>query len=153
MTSSPRPVFAGLLLAAALLTAGCGARQGTVTGTVSHRNGKKVAPGSVPLVPSTGLASSTAIQADGTYCIPNVPAGLAKAGIVSPNPRPTVLSRPGTVPGRPANLARPGRARPPVPAEVAKNWFPIKDVLADPQKSNLTVNVQRGNTSFDIPVE
>jgi len=42
MPCSPRPAFAGFLFAAALLASGCGSGKGTVSGTVAHKNGKKV---------------------------------------------------------------------------------------------------------------
>ncbi len=151
-----RRVAGASLLAFTLAVAGCGPARSTVTGSVVTSAGKIVPLGTVNLVASDGSPHSAQIQEDGTYTIQNVPVGLAKIGVTSPNPTaPPPGERPRVDPVRPP---RPDGGAPketgPAYSEAAKKaWFAISDALADPLSSKLTVQVVSGTTKHDIKVD
>lgn len=145
-----RPTRAAAL--ALLALAGCGGGTASVSGKVTFQ-GKPVVYGTVVLIGADGLPRSGQIQPDGTFTVPGVAVGTAKAAVSSPPP-------PGAEPAKKA--ARGGRdaedderAPPPPPAPVdpavVKGWFPLPEKYGDPDKSGLTVQVGSGQPAdFDL---
>jgi hypothetical protein len=126
--------------------AGC-ASKGNVTGKVTHK-GKPVASGSVTLIASDNLAYGTMISADGTYSIPNVPAGPVKIAVVSPNPG--AATRGTAMKGSGIDDASGG---PDLAAPAAGGWFEIPEKYADHQSSGLTATVRSPVTMIDLNLE
>lgn len=126
--------------------AGC-ASKGNVNGKVTHK-GKPVASGSVTLIASDKLAYATMINADGTFSIPNVPAGPVQIAVVSPNPG--AATRGSSKSGSGTDDASGG---PDVAAPAAGGWFEIPERYADHQSSGLTGTVRSPVTTIDLNLE
>jgi hypothetical protein len=128
--------FCILVMAAA---GGCGPARGTVTGKVTYKE-KSITWGTVSLFASDNMQYSGEITTDGTYAIPNVPSGLVKICVVSPNPD---NGKRGALLGndRIGNRRDPKQGRAP-PA----NWVPIPERYSDLQTTTLTGTVRNATT-------
>ena len=124
-----------LALVGLLAVAGCGPGTATVAGKVSYQ-GKPVVWGSVTLQAADGSMHQVGLNPDGTYRLDGVPVGPAKAGVSSPDPKPS-----------PRAVAAGGPAGPQPPAGA---WFPLPERFADPAKSGLTVPVGGGPADLDL---
>jgi hypothetical protein len=131
------PRLIALVVVAAL--AGCGPRTATVTGRVASQ-GRPVVWGTITLQAADGSMHQAGIEPDGRFTIPNVPAGAARVGVVSPKPS-------GGRGGREGSDSRVA-AGPPEPPPGA--WFPLPDKFADPNASGLTVQVDGGPVDIDL---
>jgi hypothetical protein len=136
---------AGLLVTVFGLTliAGCGPSHGTVTGTVTL-NGQPVTDGQVSFLGQDGTIVTSMIDSSGKYRIAQFPVGLAKVTVYPPMDMAAVgdtLKNQGKEKGPPKMIA------PPQP----KSDIPSR--YSDPNTSNLTVEVRRGEMTFDIPLE
>jgi hypothetical protein len=129
------------ILSVALLTglAGCGAGKGDLSGTVRLRD-KLVRSGSVLVVGSDGIPRSTLIQNDGSYSIPQIPAGEVKIAVNSPAPQ--LMND-----GPPDKYGKKHR-----PADNP-DWFPIHERYGDFEKSGLTFTIRKGTNTFPIELE
>lgn len=125
-----RLVIPAALLAALLAAVpGCGPRTAPVDGKVTYQ-GKPVVWGSVTLKAADGTVHQVGLNPDGTYHLDGVPAGPAKVGVSSPDPKPSARTRAG-------DDERVKVADGPPPGA----WFPLPDKYADPATSGLTVQV------------
>jgi hypothetical protein len=124
----------GLLLALALT--GCG-RVGQVSGKVSYRD-QPVPDGTVMLLASDGRVYDGQIQADSTFAIAAVPAGVAKVSVTSMTlagqAEKTGLGQKDTRGSR--HMAATG---------LARSRLPMK--YSDFDQSGLTVTVEKGQTA------
>jgi hypothetical protein len=136
---------AWIVSAALIVTAGCGARAGDVTGTVTYQ-GKTVASGTVIIAGSDSLTYYGTIENDGSYRVAKVPIGLARLTVVSPGPVDADLA--GAKP--PANTKLPIRREAPRFRGDPAKWFPIPKELGDFATSGLTVSVNGGVTQHDL---
>lgn len=119
------------------LVVGCGG-SGSISGVVTCK-GKPIITGRVTAVvgdegPRVGL-----IQSDGKYRIENVPVGLVKLAVESPDP----LTQPSGGDGDNGNKKP---TRPP-------GWIALPAKYADASKSGITMDVRSGNNSKDIPLD
>src|SRR5690242_8111846 len=98
---SPRSVLrlAPLCAVGLLAVAGCGAGRGTVSGKVTYK-GKPVVTGTVSVIGSDGIQYAAQITPQGTYSVPDVPAGPAKFTVSSPNPDDAVRGGPAAARGQ-----------------------------------------------------
>ena len=143
---SSRHQLFGLGAFALLAVAGCGARTGDVTGTVTYQ-GKTVASGTVIIAGSDDLPYYGVLKEDGSFVVSKVPLGLARIAVVSPGPDDgknvgSILQM--TKKG----LAKPA-ARPPFRGDPDK-WFPLPKEYRDFDTSGLTVTVTGGVNNRDI---
>src|ERR1043165_6084052 len=113
-----------LFASLALTLAGCGPSRGNLTGKVSYQ-GKTVRSGAVQVACSDGIHVAK-IEPDGTYLAKEIPVGIVKISVSSPNP---AVSR--QMPNRKGEL-------PPPPAGDATGWFEIPEHYADFETSELT---------------
>jgi hypothetical protein len=125
------------------LLAGCGSEGGTCTinGKISSK-GKPLICGMINLVGPKGETAAGAIEADGTFFVPNAPTGLVKVGVISEKP---VVFKAVVKEGAPA---------PPIPAGPDVNkWFPIDAKYADPKTSGKEITLKSGTNAIDIDLE
>ena len=140
-----RPAVAVLSVGLALAAAGCGGGTGTVAGTVTFR-GKPVPGGSVVLYCADKQIVRGLIGPDGTYAIPNVPAGPAAVTVQAHARVPDGLRLKQTLPP-----AKDGPT-PPDAAPQADKATALPPRYALPEESGLSVVVGPGPTPFDIPL-
>ena len=114
------------------LSIGCD-RKTTVNGKVSCK-GKPVVWGNVILIDANGEYHQGVIELDGSYTIVDVPKGIVKIGVSSPNPNAT-----HNLKNRKPDPKADSTAKLDKPAKGA--WFPIPDKYADPNSSGLTETV------------
>jgi hypothetical protein len=148
MTRAHAPArAAGLLMTAVGLTvvAGCGPSYGTITGTVTF-NGQAVTDGQVSFLAQDGTIVTSMIDSNGRYRIPQIPVGPAKITVYPPTDMAAVgetIKNLGKEKGKgPPKLNAPPPAKSDIPSRYS-----------DPNTSNLTVEVRRGEMTFDIPLE
>jgi hypothetical protein len=131
---------------------GCAAGHGTLSGKVTYK-GKTVASGNVVVVGADGIVRYGKIETDGSYSVADVPVGEAKIGVNSPNPVPD----PVVVAAANTGAKRGGRSQQnPIsstPTSDPKLWFALPEKYAEVQTSGLTANVQKGQTTHDIPLD
>ncbi len=138
-----------------VVLAGCGGGTGSVTGTVTYKpKGKALVSGTVMVLAADGKPRYGEIAADGRYTVADVPVGKCKVTVSSPDSSgqvnrgaegdPAAAGRP-KMPGREA----PGAAAKAVPL-APTGWFAIPDKYGDVNKSELSVDVQRGVTTYNI---
>jgi hypothetical protein len=107
---------------------------GRVSGTVTFE-GQLVTSGEVVFVLENGERLRRKLSAQGTYEFNDLPVGLVKIAVQSyPPPFPD---------GKP-----PGKA-PPSPG-AGKTFVPLPDHYADPDKSGLTLKVEKGEKNYPI---
>lgn len=154
-----RPQRRALLIALALLAAslaGCGKSVGEVSGSVTYKkNGKKLMSGQVMIVAKDQPPRYGIIQEDGTYTVTDVRAGPAKVVVVSPDPKekgPSGARPDAPSKGRPPEGAAPDQGPTLSPAAI-KGWFPIPDKYSDVSQTTLTVEVQKGKTTYNIELD
>jgi hypothetical protein len=138
----PAAALAALL---ALAAAGCGADPSTVAGTVTYQ-GKPVAGGSVIVYCPDGQIARGTIGPDGSYAIPNVPAGAAAVTVQSYARLPNGLRLRQTLPPSSGGPTPPVETGEPGPA-------PIPPRYALPEESGLSVVVDRARVTYDIDLK
>lgn len=137
---SPKRYLLGMaLLGCSFLAAGCGGRQGNVSGKV-EMDGKLVRSGTVNFFSAEGRVVSAAIGNDGSYAVANVPTGATKITVISPNPRKMPSGERG------------GKTIGPTPEEL-RSWFPLANKYAEPSTSGLSYEVATGSQSHDIKLQ
>src|ERR1700722_5549244 len=128
------------LLAGALIALnGCGPARGDLQGKVTYQ-GKPLCSGSVLVAAADGVKASP-IQADGRYEVKDIPVGLVKVTVNSPDP---------------AGVRYAGRRkedRPPPAPKDNSNWFAIPSDFGDFEKSGLTFQVNGGHNRWDIDLK
>jgi len=148
--------LAGLLfLPCGLMLAGCGGgSSGTVSGKVSYK-GQPLKGGTVAIIPKAGGVVSSPIQEDGSYSISKVPPGSARITVETKTLRPTPK---GAVKGpyakMPKDAVPEGLNVPGVTGQGdPKRYVAIPDQYSDPEKSGLSMDVQRGAQPHDIDLK
>lgn len=139
-----RTALAGLLVALAC-AAGCGEREGSVTGRVTFRDAP-LRGGAVILFCEGQQIAHGAIDQDGRYEIPRVPLGPARATVRVPAPVKELLRH--RVPFPPVHNGPVGlnKQSPGAAAKIP----PIPPRYEVPEESGLTLTVGAGETVFDI---
>jgi hypothetical protein len=142
LCSTPVRSFVGSALAIIVLTlvVGCG-RTGDVSGKVTYK-GKPLVFGTVQFEASDKSIQQGNIDKDGSYSIPGVPTGEAKAAVNSSNPKG----------GDFQPLQREGRPPPP-PRPDYPGWFPIPAEYQDLSKPRLTYTIKSGQNTIDIELK
>jgi hypothetical protein len=130
-----------------LAVAGCGIPRGDLSGKVTYKN-KPLVTGGVTVVGRDNVPHVGEIKEDGTYTARDIPAGPVHIGVSSPNPTPPVM--PGAAGGK--SGAKPGLVQ---PSPAAKSgWRPIPPHYADPEKSQITTEIQpRPDNKYDIDLK
>ncbi len=136
--------WALLLMALLVGASGCG-RSATVTGKVTYQ-GRPVTHGSVVFLASDRTARSGVIEADGTYKVEGVRAGLVKIGVISSDPSK------GRSAGRASQTAAKGKEAPTGKA-TSGDWFPLPRTLENPETSGLSYTVGSGSVKYDIELK
>jgi hypothetical protein len=128
-----------------MVVTGCGPSHGTVTGTVTL-NGQPVTDGQVSFLALDGTIVTSMIDANGKYRIPEFPVGPARVTVY---PAQDMAALGDTIKnqGKEKSKGPPKLTAPP----PTKNDIPPR--YSDPQTSSLTVDVRRGEMTFDIPLE
>jgi hypothetical protein len=152
-----------LFLLATLCANGCGGAHGNVSGKVTSR-GQPVVIGSVVMIGSDTIPLTGAIDANGNYAIPDVPAGLVQVGVVSPDPgipakRASVMAiiakanAKGKASGKGdiADMASPGVAAD--AARAKKKWVRLPKDVEFPDRSGITTTIQSGENTFHIELK
>jgi hypothetical protein len=124
--------IAGRVAVVVVALAGCDAGRGDVSGIVTL-NGAPLPGGMVTFVAANGQAETGRISADGTYSVPNFPAGPARI---------TVITQP------PVRLNENGPA-----IETLGKYVAIPQRYRDPEQSGLTCDVKRGPQQCDLPLQ
>jgi hypothetical protein len=132
---------------AALFIAGCsgGGGIGALSGKVTYQ-GKPVIYGVVVVRLADGTQRTVNIEPDGSYTAPDLPPGVVKLGVQSPEPPDPSAQKPRSRGSAPAPAA-------PRPTVDRSKWFQIPDQLADPDKSGISTTVKAGANSFDIQLQ
>jgi len=141
-------------------TSGCAPPTGSVSGTVTYK-GKSLPYGRVTLVCADGSVVSGIIDSDGTYRIPQAPAGPAKLAVrCIEEAMPAVLTvDPSDLPGAKdagssANASRAPRMIQSAEKTKSKSKaMRIPDHYQEAEKSGLTYEVQKGDQTHDIRLE
>jgi hypothetical protein len=133
-----------LLLLALPLATGCGGQtKGTVSGKVTYQ-GKPLSSGFVTFVLEKGSPLHSDIQSDGSYRMDNVPVGTVKIGIqpksASNQPSPSAMPR------DPREFAK-------IKKESTERGMPIPPKYTDPNRSELTYVVTKGQQQHDIALK
>ncbi|OWK45241.1 hypothetical protein [Fimbriiglobus ruber] len=123
-----------------LTQTGCSPGHGDLRGQVTYK-GKPLRMGSLSAVGADGIPKSAAIQPDGSYAVQNLPAGLVKLTVCSPDP---AKMQPR------ANKARPGE---PPPKIDATGWVAIPDKYCDFSTSELTFTLGSGANEFNVELK
>ncbi len=152
VNKSRRHFLLGFLIVCFATQSGCGGSRGDISGKVTLQ-GKTVASGNVMAVASDGIPYYGKIEADGTFKITDVPAGVAKIAVNSPNPVPD----PGKVAAAKAGAKRGGREQEnPItatPTSDPKLWFAIPAKYGDPNTSGKEVTIKSGANTVNIDLE
>jgi hypothetical protein len=143
-----------LVLPCGLLLAGCGGSQGTVSGKVSYK-GQPLKGGTVSIIPKAGGVVSAPIKEDGSYTISHVPPGPARVTVETRSLRPMPKrAMPGPYAKMPKDAIPEGVKVPGVTSQGDPNrYVAIPDQYADPEKSGLSLDVQRGSQPHDIDLK
>jgi hypothetical protein len=137
-TRQARFIATGVVLAAASLSAGCGAPPASVDGTVAVA-GKLLTAGQVSFVPATGNAISAEIGPDGAYHVDGLPPGKVIVLVAGPPP---------PVTGNEGLRSKLSRAGPPAGAAPAGPEVPNR--YQSVATSELRRNLQPGPNQYDI---
>jgi hypothetical protein len=117
---------------------GCGPGRGDLAGHVSYQ-GKALRSGSVSAVGSDGIPKASVILDDGSYQVPDLPAGPIKMAVTSPDP---VTSQPHQ------------RKRDAPPTKVDRTgWVAIPDKYGTFDRSGLTFTLKRGANLWNIELQ
>jgi hypothetical protein len=135
----------GLVLGAAVLTAGCGTGGNTVSGTIKY-NDQAVPSGTVVLTSADGKVAQGGIT-DGKYVVQNAPSGACKIGVLVPKASGAAPEGGAAISGLPQGSAMPGGKD--VPGQKGMD---IPDKFASPDTSGLSVTVS-GNTTHNIDMK
>jgi hypothetical protein len=144
-TTRPAPGRRLLTLALALalpLAAGCGGGKGTVTGRVTYK-GDPLPYGNVQFFTSGG-AFVAEIKADGTYTLPDVPAGPARISVNCQDPKYADFMKALSASARDPKAPKP-KGRP-------EDFDKIPSKYNDPDAGGLTYTVKSGTQTHDIPL-
>jgi hypothetical protein len=141
----------GRLIPAVLILAatGCGGTA-RVSGRVIYQ-GRPVLSGCVTILNADGTASSGVIQPDGTYVVEGVKRGLARVGVVSPDPlrARSILKKDDPKTGHaPHGKESHAHTKP-----GTGGWYPLPHNLGDPDKSGLVCDVSSSHVQFNIDVK
>jgi hypothetical protein len=150
LSRSPQAARGAALLLAlvALAAAGCGAPStGALRGKVLY-DGAPVRGGSVTFHCAGGRSILTGILADGTYAVDNLPPGPARVCVDTRELDPAQRKAYAYEPPAGAKKALPGGGTAPAAAYVA---VPLK--YADPETTDLTVEVKGGRQTFDLTMK
>jgi hypothetical protein len=138
---------AGLVILLSILS-GCSEPRGTVSGKVTYKD--KALPGGtvVFVTEDTKKQEMVTIQPDGSYSSSNVPLGKVLVA-VQPAPKNPM-----------ANMPK-GAQKPKLPTDSpaanygqsGAEYVDIPQDLRDPFKSKITLNVERGEQVFNIPLK
>jgi len=123
---------------------GCGGGTGSLSGKVTM-NGKPVTSGTVQAFLVDGATLTSEISPDGNYSINELPAGITRIGVSSPNPKKRYEELLGFAKTEEQRKA----IQPPDPALV-KSWVGIPDQYAQPESSGLTVTIKSGPNQQDF---
>jgi len=139
----------GFVVLTALQGCGGGSARGTLSGKVTF-NDKPLTGGTVIFVnQDASEVDRTAIQSDGTYKSENVPLGDVRVA---------VLASGGGV-AMPAGASKaitdvpPDNPQAKLYGKAAGGSVNLPKALSDPTTSNITVKVERGANTFDIPLK
>lgn len=139
-----------LLVVGLLAASGCGnaPTRGTLSGKVTLDD-KPVTAGTVFFSKQDGSQSDRApIQSDGTYKSENVPLGDVRVAVQAPTAGPKMPPGAKMPSGMPADHPQ---------AKIYNNaggdTFNIPKALSDPATSNITVKVEPGAKTYDIPLK
>jgi S1-C subfamily serine protease len=138
MTHKARFTVFGAVMAAACLSAGCGATPASVDGTVAV-DGKPLTAGQVSFVPTTGNAVSAEIGPDGSYHVDGLPPG--DVIVLVAGPPPPVTGNEGL--RSKLSTAGPPAAAAPAGPEVPKRYQSVAT-------SDLTRTLQPGPNDYPI---
>lgn len=127
------------------MVAGCGPAVGDVSGKVSYKNAP-LKSGSITIM-SKGGAMQGSINEDGTYVVPNVPAGDAKVTVVC-NDDAKMLRQ-----VQQASAQGRGKKGPVGAAPPAANYSLIPEIYGDLTNTPLQTTVKRGKNTFDIELK
>jgi hypothetical protein len=135
---------------------GCSKQVGEVTGKVTYLD-RPLNYGFLVFVGEDNQPVSATINPDGTYTAKNVPYGLAKVAVKSPDP--SRLLEAGKIQSQGAENAPEKYKKREIPApslppgvELAK-WFAIPETCGDHMKSGITVTISAPTTPFDIVLQ
>jgi hypothetical protein len=121
-----------------LAALGCG--RGDVTGKVTL-NDKPVPFGTVLFEGSDGNIHQGQIELDGSYSIPGVAVGEARAAVNSPNPRSSDLTP----------ISKTGKK--PILHPDVPGWFAIPDKYSSPDTSELKYTIKGGQNTINIELK
>lgn len=130
-----KSIALGLMLLGAV---GCSESRVDVSGSVSFK-GKPLAYGTVNAIASDQMVYRGSIQPDGTFVIPNVPAGPIKLGVYSPDPYfepPMSAETKAAIAERERKAGMIAAPKPP-----KGKWFPIPQKYSDPRTSGMEADV------------
>jgi hypothetical protein len=134
-------------LATALMSliVGCGGGTGELSGKVTYQ-GKVVTMGSVTVVGTDNVPRLSGIAEDGSYSVPEIPAGPVRISVSSPEP-------PKDPPPPTAGKKFEGMSQASAPSRTASKWFKIPDQYAEVNTSGLTTDVKRGANNYNIDLK
>jgi hypothetical protein len=144
----------------AFVITGCARPTGSVSGTVTYK-GTRLPYGRVTLVCADGSVVSGKIDSDGTYTIPQAPAGPAKVAVrCIEEAMPAVMAvDPGELPGvKEAGTSTkvpsgPMMIQTPEKPKSKPKALRIPDHYQQAEKSGLTYEVREGEQTYDIKLE
>jgi len=141
-----------LALTLVLGLAGCSPGLGTVSGTVSLKNGTKLKGGNVTFIPTKGQSISTKIGEDGKYTVENVAVGPVKITVETESLNPKHLTGMAAMKAKmqlPKDAPNAGSSNP------AGQYVPIPDheKYSDLTKTPLTYTVTKGSQTHNITLE
>jgi hypothetical protein len=138
-----------LLIALALLAAGCSEGSGTVAGQVTY-DGKPLPLGTISFHSQDDNHDVVnALVRDGAYSVSGVRTGTHKVTVVAINPD----KAGGAAPAGGAGGATGGAdGRSPVGRKPTPNFVPLPERYADPERSGLSVQVHAGEQKYDVPL-
>jgi hypothetical protein len=155
-----RSCFHVVIALVSIGTSGCARPMGSVSGTVTY-NGKSLPYGRVTFVCADGTVVSGKIESDGTYTIPQAPAGPAKVAVrcLEEAMPALILVDPSEVPGAKGAGSSANAPRTPMMMQSAERpkskpkALRIPDHYQEAEKSGLSYEVQKGGQTYDIRLE
>jgi hypothetical protein len=156
-----------LLLPLFVLTAGCGSKQGTITGKVKYK-GQLLTFGTVRFFPESNKGGdfSSPIGQDGSYTVTKVPTGPAKITVMASNFNPTESAMPPMARGFAAKAMEEAEKQKQKATEgkggggnagggtfTAKGSITVDQKYADVEKTPLKFEVKSGKQEYNIDVD